>query len=397
MTANCGCYRRAWRDNIVAIDTPLERPMPRFPRNEIISLVGEAPRFDLAESVGPNLRVGELLGAGFDDVSLGYGTAPGDVALRHLIATGHGVEADDVVVTVGGMHALFLLAFTLCEPGDEAVVAGPVFPLARNVLTTVGATVHTLRFSFDRGYQPDLAELRRLLTPRTKLVSLASPQNPSGVAIAAATLREIVAMMQAHAPQAWLVLDETYREATYGSDTAAPSAATLGPRVVTVASLSKCHGAAGLRIGWAITRDAALREQLVTAKFNTVISCSALDEAAAVQVLTQRDRILGERRELLGRNRSLVEAWVARHAAQVEWVRPDAGALCCVRLKHAAFDDAAVDRFHAALGKCGVRVAPGPWFGEAARVFRLGFGLLPGAELRQALEGVLAALQAESL
>jgi DNA-binding transcriptional MocR family regulator len=161
-----------------------------------------------------------------------------------------------------------------------------------------------------------------------------------------------------------------------------------------VASLSKCHGAAGLRIGWAITRDAALREQLVTAKFNTVISCSTLDEAAATQVLTQRDRILGERRELLGSNRAQVEAWVNRHAAQVEWVRPDAGALCCVRLKREAFDDAAVDRFYATLGRQGVRVAPGPWFGEAARVFRLGFGQLPGAELRQALEGVSAALQA---
>jgi len=299
-----------------------------------------------------------------------------------------------VVVTVGGMHALFLLAFTLCERGDEAVVAGPVFPLARNVLTAVGATTHTLRFSFDRDYQPDLADLRRLLTPRTKLVSLASPQNPSGVAIAPQTLREIVAMMQAHAPQAWLVLDETYREATYGHDTVAPSATALGPRVVTVASLSKCHGAAGLRIGWAITRDAALREQLVTAKFNTVISCSALDESAAVRVLTQRDRILGERRELLGSNRARVEDWVLRHAAQVEWVKPDAGALCCVRLKESAFDDAAVDRFYAALGHHGVRVAPGPWFGEAARVFRLGFGLLPGAELRQALEALSAALQA---
>jgi aspartate/methionine/tyrosine aminotransferase len=394
MTVNCDCYRCARRDNIMAIDTPMELPMPRFPRNEIISLVGEAPRFDLAESVGPNLRVGELLAAGFDDVSLGYGTAPGDATLRRLIAKAQGVEADDVIITVGGMHALFLLAFTLCEPGDEAVVASPLFPLARNVLTAVGATVYTLPLSFDHGYQPDLAELRQLLTPRTKVVSLASPQNPSGVAIAAPTLRQIAAMMQAHAPQARLVLDETYREATYGIDIAAPSAATFGPHVVAVASLSKCHGAAGLRIGWAITRDAALREQVVTAKFNTVISCSTLDEAAATKVLTQRDRILGERRELLGSNRALVESWVGRHAAQVEWVRPDAGALCCVRLKREAFDDAAVDRFYAALGRHGVRVAPGPWFGEATRVFRLGFGLLAGTELKQALEGVSAALQA---
>ena len=368
--------------------------MAKFPRNDIISLVSEAPRFDLAESVGPNLLMGELLRDGIGELPLGYGTAAGGEPLRAAIALSHGVQAGDVVVTVGGMHALFLLAFTLCDPGDEAVVAGPVFPLARNALLAVGAGVHTLPFDFERGYQPDLAELRRLLSPRTKLVSLASPQNPSGVAIAAQTLREIVAMMQAHAPQAWLVLDETYREAAYGSEPAAPSAVHLGSKVVTVASLSKCHGAAGLRIGWAITRDAALREQLITAKFSTVISCSTLDEAMALEVLTQSERIVGERRTLLQENRAITEAWVKRHADQVEWVRPDAGALCCVRLKPQAFDDAAVDRFYAALAEHGVRVAPGRWFGEAARVFRLGFGLLRGPELHQALGGVSKALSA---
>lgn len=367
--------------------------MARFPRNEIISLVGEAPRFDLAESVGPSLHVGELLNADLAGLPLGYGSAAGDVALRRAIALGHGVDADEVLVTVGGMHALFLLAFTLCERGDEAIVASPVFPLARNALTAVGATTHTLPFSFDHGYQPDLAELRRLLSPQTKLVSLASPQNPSGVVIHPQTLREIVALMQAQAPQAWLVLDETYREASYGNEPLAPSAIQLGPQIVAVASLSKCHGAAGLRIGWAITRNAALREQLVTAKFSTVISCSPLDEALAVQVLNQREGILGERRQRLAENRALTEDWVQRHATQVEWVRPDAGALCCVRLKPEAFDDAAVERFYAALAGHGVRVAPGPWFGEAARVFRLGFGLLPGHELRQALEGLSAALR----
>jgi aspartate/methionine/tyrosine aminotransferase len=368
--------------------------MAKFPRNEIISLVGEAPRFDLAESVGPNLHLGELLHDGLGKLALGYGSAAGGEALRHAIAQAHGVQADDVVVTVGGMHALFLLAFTLCNPGDEAVVAGPVFPLARNALLAVGATTHTLPFSFERGYQPDLAELRRLLSPRTRLVSLASPQNPSGVAIAAQTLREIVAMMQAHAPQAWLVLDETYREAAYGHEPAAPSAVHLGDKVVAVASLSKCHGAAGLRIGWAITRDATLREQLITAKFSTVISCSTLDEAMALEVLAQGERIVGERQQLLGENRAITAEWVQRHASHVEWVPPDAGALCCVRLNPQAFDDAAVDRFYAALAGHGVRVAPGPWFGESARVFRLGFGLLRGPELRQALAGVSAALKA---
>jgi hypothetical protein len=371
--------------------------MERFPSNDIISLVASAPRHDLAESVGPSLRLGELFGrdmAELADLPLNYGSAAGDAELRALIAARHRVGAEDVVVTVGGMHALFLLAFTLCGPGDEAVIAEPAFPLARNTLGAVGATVRPLPLRFDDGYRLDPEALRALLTPKTRIVSLASPQNPSGVAIPASTLREVAELMRTHAPDAWLVVDETYREAAYGDNRTMPSASAAGPRVVTVASLSKCHGAAGLRIGWAITRDPVLRQSLVTAKFNTVISCSPLDERMALAVLRQGEHIVGARRRHLAHNLQTLEAWIGRHAAELEWVRPDAGALCCVRLKPAVYDDDdAPQRFQAALQERGIRLAPGTWFGDEPRVFRLGFGLATNAELAAALEGVGAALR----
>ena len=369
--------------------------MARFPDNEIISLVSKAPRFDLAESVGPSVRLAELIDMAFGDdadFSLDYGTAAGNPELRQEIANENGVHADDVVVTVGGMHALFLIAFTLCEAGDEAIVAEPVFPLARNALTAVGAVTRPLPLGFDTGYRIDLDALRQLLSPKTKLVSLASPQNPSGVAIPEQTLRNIVAMLAEHAPDAWLLIDETYREAAYGDDAAAPSAAYLGPKVISVSSLSKSHGSAGLRIGWAITRDTALRQALVTAKFSTVISCSPVDEALALAVFRQRERIIGERRKLLAQNLQLVENWVLRHPGHIDWVRPDAGALCCVRLKPEVFDAAAVERFHATLARYSTRVAPGAWFGDDPLVFRLGFGLPTLTALAIALECVSVAL-----
>ena len=369
--------------------------MARFPDNEIISLVSKAPRFDLAESVGPSVRLTELIDMAFGDdadFSLDYGTAAGNPELRQEIATESGVHADDVVVTVGGMHALFLIAFTLCQAGDEAIVAEPVFPLARNALTAVGAVTRPLALSFDTGYRIDLAALRKLLSPKTKLVSLASPQNPSGVAIPEQTLHDIVAMLAEHAPDAWLLIDETYREAAYGEDAAAPSAACLGPKVISVSSLSKSHGSAGLRIGWAITRDTALRQALVTAKFSTVISCSPVDEALALAVFRQRERIIGERRKLLAQNLQLVENWVLRHPGHIDWVRPDAGALCCVRLKPGVFDAAAVERFYATLARYSTRVAPGAWFGDDPLVFRLGFGLPTLTALAIALECVSVAL-----
>jgi len=366
--------------------------MAKFPPNEIMSLVGAAPRYDLAESYGPDLRLSDLLDAqALSEMSLGYGTPAGDPRLRQAIAESVGVGPDAVVTMVGGMQALFLAGFVLLGPGDEAVTTAPLFPQARTVLEAAGATVRTVPVTFAQGYRPDLADFRPRLSAKTKLVSLASPQNPSGVALSPAFLGALLDLMAEICPEAYLLVDETYREAAYGQDPVAASAVVLSPKVISTASLSKAHGAPGLRLGWAITRDPALREQLVLGKFNTVICCSPLDEALALALLNRRGPILAERRQRMAEGLALTAAWVETHAAQIEWVRPDAGAICCLRLKP-IFDEAAVARFPTELAQQGVRLAAGAWFGDEARVFRLGFGLLSMPDLTAALQGLSAAL-----
>jgi aspartate/methionine/tyrosine aminotransferase len=288
---------------------------------------------------------------------------------------------------------LFLVAFLLCNPGDEAVTTSPAFPLVRNALEAVGADLRNLPLSFDRAYGLDVTDLKQQLSERTRLVSLASPQNPSGVAIPPKTFGDVLTAMRERCPDAYLLVDETFREAAYGHDPVAATAVTLSPRIISIASLSKCHGTPGLRLGWVITRDPSLREQLAVAKFNTVISCSAIDESLAVKVFQQRDRLADERRQHLAEGLARTADWVSRNAHYVDWVRPTAGALCCVRLKASVFDDAAVSRFYALLATQDLRVANGAWFGEQARVFRLGFGLLSMLDLDAALRALTPALE----
>lgn len=368
----------------------------RFPYNDILSLTADEVRYDLAESVGPDLVVNELLpaaDAAFGDVKLSYGTAAGNPLLRGYIAARHGTDADHVVTMVGGMQALFLTAFIVCEAGDDVVVGMPVFPNARSVLQSVGANIVELPFDFDDGYRLDNERLRAALTPGTKLVSLAAPQNPSGVDLTADEVSGVLSAVDAVCPDAFVLIDETYREAVYGNAAARGSFVSMDERIVSCASLSKCHGAPGLRTGWAITRHGGLREQLVLGKFNTVISSSLADDALAIRVFQCRERIIARRRtqlrEGLGKTRRLVDD----HGGLIEWVTPDAGALCCIRLRPAAFDDAAVDRFYRELAARDVRVGRGPWFGEAPRVFRLGFGFLSMADLDEALRRLSAALK----
>jgi DNA-binding transcriptional MocR family regulator len=108
-------------------------------------------------------------------------------------------------------------------------------------------------------------------------------------------------------------------------------------------------------------------------------------------VLRRRREILADRAARLGRALAELEAWLRDQL--VEWVRPDGGAICCLRLRTDEFTDAAVDEFHARLATCGVRVARGAWFGEDDRVFRLGFGYLAPEDFTEALSRLAQALK----
>jgi aspartate/methionine/tyrosine aminotransferase len=359
--------------------------------------VRDAPRSDLAGNIGPDLRVRDLLNAAglvfLGDITLSYGTAEGDARLRKAIADCHGASPDEVVVTVGSAHALFLAGSVLCGRGDQVVITSLGSPLAANALEAAGAEVSCVSLTFDESYQLDLARIRWHLSKRTKLIYLASPQSPSGVVVPSRVIAELIALMEDTCPEAYLLLDETYRDAAYDEDRMFPSFVGLGPKVISCGSISHCLGAPGLRVGWVIARDRALRNKLVNRKFNTIIACSVVDEFLAHKVFQRRDVVLRERRQRLKQGLAIVTDWILEHGNLLEWIRPDAGESCCARLRPSAFDDAAVRRFYEELAIEGITVANGTWFGEEARVFRLGFGLLPTVKLMDSLAAFSAALK----
>src|SRR6185312_9949681 len=313
----------------------------RFPYNEIISLLDVNRPFNLAESTSQDLTVGDVLDlAGLETLrglKLGYGRSAGSAELREEIAKACQVPAEQVITTQGTALGLFLLAFEVCRPGDEAVLVTPCFPPSRDCLLGAGVTVREVQLSFESDYRLDLDALAASLSAKIRLVSLASPQNPSGVRTPHATVEKILALLEARAPQAILFIDETYREATYGNEAVPESFAGLHPRIVTGASVSKALGAPGLRTGWFTVADADLRSRLLVAKMNTVISGSVLDEALAAALLRHRDSVLAPRRRLLANGLAELAAWCELERQRIEWIRPDGGALCCLRLRAECF------------------------------------------------------------
>ncbi|MFJ2990614.1 pyridoxal phosphate-dependent aminotransferase [Collimonas sp. NPDC087041] len=370
----------------------------RFPYNEIITLLDVNRPFNLAESTSQDLTVGELLDLpGLEDIrdlKLGYGKSAGADMLREAIADACKVPVEQIMTTQGTALGLFLLAFEVCRPGDEAVLLTPCFPMSHDSLLGAGVNIREIKLSFENGFRLNLDQIDANLSPKTKLVSIASPQNPSGIRTSRVEIEKLLALMDKKSPEALLFIDETYREATYGDDVMVDSFAGLDSRIVTGASVSKALGAPGLRTGWLTVADPDLRARLVIAKMNTVISGSVLNETLAAALLRNKESVLAPRRRLLADALEELAAWCEGEHKRVEWIRPDAGALSCLRLRSDVFDDAAVSRFWDLLPGHDLQLASGTWFGESSRVFRLGFGYLPPSRLGPALSALSLAMDA---
>jgi aspartate/methionine/tyrosine aminotransferase len=370
--------------------------MREFPASPITALIDSEPAYNLGESMGLDLTVAELLGpAGLADlagVAVGYGTTAGDPALRALVAGRHGIADGQVLITSGAAAALFVVGL-VCGDG-EILVMRPCYPPMFDAACGLSAQVVTVRSGFAGGYRPDLDAFAAALSPRTRLVMAASPQNPSGVRLTEAEVDHLLAAMARTCPQAVLLIDETFREATYGAQVPAASFAGRSPRLLTCGSLSKSYGAPGLRIGWLTASDPGLYEQLRRARFNSSLCCGRIDEFLATRLLARADQVLAGRATALAHARDIAGRWAKAHSGLLRWLPPEAGAFCCLELDPATFGPDQIAAFYARLAERRTQVAQGPWFGDTAQIVRVGLAYEPPARLEEGLAVITGALHA---
>ncbi len=350
----------------------------------------ERIRFNLAESSVSDVLIGELA-VDLDGLILRYDDHLGRPELRaEIVADAPGLDPEDVIVTPGAAAALFIVATSILQPGDHVVVARPNY--ATNVETprAIGADVSYLELTYEEGWQVDPARIAELMTPKTKLVSLTSPHNPTGAVMSEAVLREVITLVEGSGAR--LLLDEAYREMTFGEPL--PVAASLSPRAISVSSLSKTYGLPGIRIGWLMTRDGELRERFLSAKEQILITNSVVGEAIALEALRRRPSWLPEIRARIDAALSTTRDWVASEP-NFEWIEPKGGVVGFPRIRPEV--DVDVDRFYEVLLEgYGTVVGPGHWFEQSRRHFRLGYGWPQPAELEAGLAGLSQAVREAS-
>lgn len=171
------------------------------------------------------------------------------IAARHVARTGQSVTADNVIVLGGTQNGLFVASLCLAGQGDEVIALDPMYATYPATIKASGATLVPVATPAARDFHPDLHSVEAAISPRTRAIFVATPNNPSGVVLTEEEVDGLVAIARRHG--LWLVSDEVYAGIADGGRV--PSlGARLPDQVLTVASLSKTHAMTGWRTGWIV-------------------------------------------------------------------------------------------------------------------------------------------------
>ena len=342
-------------------------------------------RFNLAESSVRDRTIADL-GMVWEDLVLAYADHRGRPGLVSLIAARAGapVTDADVLTTTGAAGALFIIATSLLTADDHLVVVRPNYATNIETPRAIGCAISFVDLAFEDGFVLDPARIAAAIRPNTRLISVTTPHNPTGVMLDAATLGAVVAIAEARGVK--LLVDETYRDMAFGPQP--PVAATLSPAAISVSSVSKTYGIPGVRVGWIVCQDPGLMTRFLAAKEQIGICGSVIDERLAEAALAQGEAWIMPLQARLREGFGTIEAWIARES-RLEWVRPEGGCVCFPSVRAEAGVD--METFYRVLlDNHAALVGPGHWFEMDRRFMRVGYGW----PLADELAGGLAAISA---
>jgi len=229
------------------------------------------PDFDVPAALKDEAK--RWLDAGFNKYTVTQGIAELRERLRARYEA-DGIEVGDVVITSGVSGGLVLVLLALLNPGDEALVPDPYFVMYKHLTNLIGGVPRLIDTYPDFVLTAEAVEAA--VTPRTRLLFVNSPANPTGATLDEAQLRAIAAVAERH--NLVIVSDEIYESFQY--DAAPVSVARFWPKTVILNGLSKSHAMTGWRLGWAAGPADIIREMIKVQQYSFVCAPSFAQKAA---------------------------------------------------------------------------------------------------------------------
>lgn len=324
----------------------------------------------------------------WENLSLGYTESTGHPVLRQAIAdvytqsssvdasaTPQRITADNVLVFSCAEEAIYVSMRALLKPGDHVVCLWPSYQSLYDVARSIGAEVTLVELLEDDGWALSASQIKNAIRNTTRLVIINTPHNPTGSMPDHAIWSSIVETVDDAG--AILFADEVYRLLEHGDGGPLATAASLSGRAISLGSVSKAFGLAGVRIGWIATRDVTIFRSLETYKDYTTICASAPAEILAIVALTKWSSIVSGQKAIVTANLDLWEAFMSDHQSLFRWVRPTGGSVGFPQW----LGEGSVDEFaENAVQEAGVMVLPSSVFRHGnpraamTNNFRVGLG-----------------------
>lgn len=318
-------------------------------------------KYDLALSGILNLPFAEL-DAKIEDMDLNGDNSYGYRPLVDALAAHCSVEPECVVTISGGTSMANHLAMAAAlEHGDEVLIEAPTYDPILAVAEYLGAYIKRFPRSFENGFQVDVDELAKQISPRTRLIVLTNLHNPSSALVDEETLKQIGAL--ARSVGARVLVDEVYLEALF--EAAPRSSVHLGPEFIATSSLTKGYGLSGLRCGWILAEpDFAQQMRLLNDVFGAVGPQPS--ERLSVVALAKLPNVIARAKRILETNRAVLSEFLDSRE-ELKVARSESGTTSFPRLLKGHVEnlcDVLTEKYDTA-------VVPGRFF-ESSQHFRIG-------------------------
>jgi aspartate aminotransferase len=273
---------------------------------------------------------------------------------------------DDIFVTNGAMHALYVAFGALLDAGDEVLIPDPMWTEVAENIRLAGGTPIGVPLSAAHDFAYRVEDIAPAITSRTKAIFLNTPHNPTGAVLSRAALAAVIDLARRH--DLYIVSDEAYEDVIYAPHVH-HSIGSLAhedeTRVISIFSFSKSHAMSGLRTGYIVTRDPVLRDRIPKLLRCTINGVNSLAQWAALSAVTGSDSHIDGMREVYAERRDMmlraltgirgVRPFTPRGAFYV-WVELDSSVYERLEISDAS-------ALAALLAEQGIGCAPGDAFG----------------------------------
>ena len=274
------------------------------------------------------------------------------------------VDPTDVVIVPGSKNVLLFTLFACVEPGDEVILPDPGYPAYASQVSFIGAVPKLVTLREETGFRMDLDQLASLVTPKTRMLIINTPQNPTGGVLTEEDVKFVCEL--AHKHDLLVVSDEIYSQLVYGFHHVSPlSQPGMRERTVLMDGLSKSYAMTGWRLGYAVAPQ-ALAAKLDQLMINSSSCAAAFTQMAAIEALSapESEHAVHRMVKVFERRRDLVVDGL-NAIPGVRCAKPQGSFYAFPNIQGTGFDERELaDRL---LTEAGVAVLPGTAFGNAGK------------------------------